>query len=64
LYKGENKMSNTHEANKNPFLMQKTITNNGRTCRKAESLVDSFDENGNPLNRKARRMLKKIKKEL
>jgi|TARA_R110000803_G_scaffold126284_2_gene193754 hypothetical protein len=57
-------MSNTQEVNKNPFLTQKTASNNGRTCRKAESLADMFDENGNPLNRKARRMLKKIKKSL
>ena len=57
-------MSNTEDANKSPFLTQKTASNNGRTCRKAELMADMFDENGNPLNRKARRMLKKIKKRL
>ena len=57
-------MSDTQEANKNPFLTQKTPSNNGRTCRKAELMADMFDEKGNPLNRKARRMLKKIMKRL
>jgi hypothetical protein len=57
-------MSNTEDANKSPFLTQKTASKSGSTCRKAESLADMFDENGNPLNRKARRMLKKIMKRL
>jgi hypothetical protein len=57
-------MSDAQDANKSPFLTQKTASKSGSTCRKAESLSDMFDENGNPLNRKARRMLKKIMKRL
>ena len=57
-------MSNTQDANKSPFLTQKTASKSGSTCRKATSLIDMFDEEGRPLNRKARRMLKKIKRNM
>jgi|21_taG_2_1085346.scaffolds.fasta_scaffold103149_3 hypothetical protein len=57
-------MSNTQDENKSPFLTQKTASKSGSTCRKATSLIDMFDEEGRPLNRKARRMLKKIKRNM
>jgi len=46
--------------NENPFVTMKTGERNGAKCRKALRASDLFDTDGKPLNRAARRLLKKM----
>tara|TARA_R100000908_G_C3661223_1_gene88390 strand:- start:435 stop:614 length:180 start_codon:yes stop_codon:yes gene_type:complete len=48
--------------NENPFVTMKIGERNGATCRKALRASDLFDTDGRPLNRAARRMLKKMQR--
>ena len=48
--------------NQNPFITLKTGERNGATCRKALRASDLFDTDGRPLNRAARRLLKKMQR--
>tara|TARA_R100001510_G_C7446900_1_gene73605 strand:- start:315 stop:491 length:177 start_codon:yes stop_codon:yes gene_type:complete len=46
--------------NQSPFITMKTGERNGAKCRKALRASDLFDTDGKPLNRAARRLLKKM----